>query len=208
MSDTTFNSFVVKSLSQFKNVELADGEFLARKIEKGTGKESKGVIIPSLTQEQVIEMMDNDIILNEIVSHLQSVQEECCKKRMDGNDLVYVSDFSLEAMVEHLQEQNIKEGRISKERIIQWFSTQVSPKIHARMNELYPELSNDKMVETLKLYQNQFQHLAKREYYFAPEVSTKIQNALNLIDDSSMKEWAAKKLTEMSKNAKEDMMAL
>lgn len=203
-----FNSFVVKPLSEFKNVELADGEFLARKIEKNNGKTSKGVIIPALTQEELTAMLDNETILEACRNYVQGVVEEVVKVRMDTHNLIYLDDMSQECVVKWLQEQEVKNDRVSKAKIEQWFDTSVSPKIHARMSELYPDLENDKMVETLKLYQNQFTHLAKRGYYFAPEVSTKIQNALNLIDDASMKEWATKKLTEMSKNAKEDMMAL
>lgn len=203
-----FNSFVVKPLSEFKNVELESDQFLARKIEKNNGKVSKGVIIPALTQEQLIVMMDNETILEACRNYMQSVVEEVVKIRMDTHGLIYLDDMSQECVVNWLQEQEVKNDRVSKAKIEQWFDTDVSPKIHARMCELYPDLPNDKMLETLKLYKTQFAYLAKREYMFAPQVQDKIKAAITLVDDCSMKEWAMHKLEQLCNNAQDTMIAL
>lgn len=205
---SSMTSFPVKELKEFKEITLNQDEFLARKIEKNNGKVSKGVIIPALTQEQLIVMLDNETILEACRNYMQSVVEEVVKVRMDTHKLVYLDDMNQDCVVNWLQEQEIKNDRVSKAKIEQWFDADVSPKIHARMCELYPELPNDKMVETLKLYKTQFAYLAKREYVFAPQVQDKIKAAIALAGDCSMKEWAMHKLEQLCNNVQDTMVAL
>ena len=40
--------FPVATLAEFKSYALQEGEYFVRKIEKGTGLDSKGVVIPAL----------------------------------------------------------------------------------------------------------------------------------------------------------------
>ena len=198
--------YVVKSLSEFKGVELKSGEFLARKIEKGTGKESKGVVIPSATGEQFLLALENESILRGAINWFQSQVEECCKKRIEeGATSLVVNDFSTSAVAAMLDEKEITESRVSKETIGAWFSATVQPILYRAFHEKLGEsLTNDKANELLKMYQDAFKCFAKREYSFSDNAYSNMEKALKMIPESNMKSFCEKKLIEMSPKKVDD----
>lgn len=193
---TAFGVFTVKPLSAFKGFEAETGQYLVRKIEKGTGLESKGVVIPAATPEQFITALDNDTILQAAAAWYQETVAEVVKAKIAaGASSVVESDYALSEVVAHLQAQEIKEGRVSKEKIAAWFDATVSSVLSRAFHEkLGASLTNDKMVQILTMYRAAFQMLAKRELVLDVQAKTNLEKAVSLLPESTMKEYCVKKL--------------
>lgn len=201
------NTFVIKPLAAFKGEEIEANQFLARKIEKGTGKESKGVIIPALTNEQAMEMLLSSKVLEEAVtSYVQGLQEECIKKVIAADkSSVCIADFDLQAIESYLQEQEIKEGRITKERISAWFKAEAQESIYAAFKaKLGDALDNDRANELLKMYHAAFICFTKKDFSFSDTAYKNVQKALEIIPDSAIKQFCEKKLPDMKQKSADD----
>ena len=199
---SVLGQFPVKELSEFKGIEIPEDLFLARKIEKGTGKNSLGVLIPATTQEEFILALDSELVLSELISHYQSLIEETLKKKISsGATLILAEDFSLTEIEKFLEAKNFSEGRISKEKISSWFSSSVAPTISAMLKEKYSNLSEDKISELVSQYLAQFKNFAKREHYFSEQVWGSLKKVLDSVSDSEMKKYCEKKLQEFSPKA-------
>lgn len=204
-----FTSFPVRKLSEFKELELSSDQFLVRKIEKNTGKDSSGSVIPALSSEAFISLLDSDKILSHLHSCAQSLIEEVCKKKISsGATSLCLDDFSREELEKFLDEVEISQGRISKEKIASWFATEVAPIFSSALKAKFPEIQDSAIVQTCKLYSIQFSAFAKREHSFSKEVSQKIEKVLEIIPDSGMKKFCEKKLVEFSVEKVAEMYGL
>lgn len=199
--------FPVCKLAEFKGVDIVEGQYLVRKIEKGTGKNSLGVIIPSLTAEQFVQALENETVFNAARNWLQEMQGEMLKSKMVEGENLYKSHLALSELVEFLNAEEVKQGRISKERIAQWFDASVAETLKRAFTEKLGNIENDKMLEILKTYKAQFMNLAKREIILPEQVKVNLNKALNLLNDSAMKEYCLMKIASMEEK-KEDMFAL
>lgn len=199
-------SFAVYPLAHFKNVEIEEGQQLCRKIEKGTGKESRGVIIPKATQEQFLEAMNNDTILGALYEHYLSLREEVTKAAMgETGALISTADFSDTRIAEYLQAQEISEGRISKARIEAWFNAEVSPVLYkAFATKLGEALTNDKAQLLLANYKAAFTMFAKREVQVSDMVYENLDKALAILPDSGIKSYCISKLPSMKEKTLDD----
>jgi hypothetical protein len=181
----TNDAFAVQSLADFKNVELSTDQFLVRKIEKGTGKESKGVVIPKMPQEVFITALDNETIFNAAYDWFLSAVEDTCKARIaTGATTIIPADYSLESVAEYLQAQAIREGRISKEKIEQWFNSSVLSVLQAAFKEKVPGISDEKLTHTCNAYRDSFKLLAKRDVVLPANVRTNLEKAISLLPES------------------------
>lgn len=174
--------FPVKTLADFKGVELEQGQYLVRKIEKGTGLESKGVVIPEATGEEFISALDSEIVLAGAIRWYQEQRAELVKVAIAGGaSSIVASDYSDAALVEYLQAQEVKEGRISKERLASWFDSNLSPVLFRAVAEKFPELAEDKRCEVVGAYRGIMMQLAKRELTLAEDVIAKMKKAFSLL---------------------------
>lgn len=176
-------SFQVKPLADFKNIEIAEGKYLVRKIEKGTGKTSQGAVIDVLSQEAAVSALDNETVFGWYYSWLQDQAEECCKSRIEaGAKFLIPADYSVEAIAEMLEAANIKEGRISKERITAWFNAEVSGVLQAAFKaKLGDALTEEKMEAITNSYRDNFKNLSKRDLYLNDTIKSNLNKALELV---------------------------
>ena len=180
---TVVNSFPVQLLEKVAKVELESGQYLVRKIEKGTGLASKGAIIAALSQEQCVAYLETDSIFAGYQDWLQGIVAEVCKKRIAAGATTLVpEDYSLAALDSYLQEQAINAGRVSKEKIAAWFdAAAASPLKSAFKAKLGASISDAKIAEVVASYRNGFTLLAKKEVTLEESVSTNLKKALELV---------------------------
>jgi hypothetical protein len=176
-------SFQVKPLVEFKNIEIADGSYLVRKIEKGTGKVSQGCIIDALSQEVAVSALDNETVFAGYYNWLQDQAEECCKNRIEaGVKFLIPADYEVTAIAEMLEAVSIKEGRISKERITAWFNAEVAVMLQSAFKaKLGDALTDEKMGAILNSYRDCFKNLAKRDVFINDTIKANLNKALELV---------------------------
>lgn len=195
-TQANFTIGLVRKLAEFKTVELQDGQMLARKIEKGTGKDSLGVVIVKPEQEQFILALENESVLQGAYNwYLQQV-EQVCKAKMVNSGNITESDYNIANIASYLDSQAISEGRISKERIAQWFNSDVAPVLQAAFKaKLGESLTEEKLQHITNAYRDNFKSLAKREIVLADAVKVNLNKALELLTaDSSLKQYCHSKV--------------
>jgi hypothetical protein len=207
---TAFSSYVVKALGEFKGVSLEEGQYLCRKIEKGTGLESKGVVLPATSAEDLILALDSAVVLDAAVAWYQEVIADVVKAKIAvGATTIVASDYNLEVVVDHLQAKEVSEGRVSKEKIAAWFDVSVASTLKVAFREKLGEsLTDEKLSGILAAYKGVFQLLAKRDLVLDTTKKANLGKALDLLPPSVMKSYCEKKLAEESQNAADIMECL
>lgn len=190
------DAFPVRKLEEISKIELEEGQYLVRKIEKGTGLESKGCIIPAAGQEAFMIALENDAVLQAASNWFQGVIGEVCKKKIaEGAQVLVASDWSMEEITSYLQEQEVKEGRVSKEKLGTWFENALAAKLCSALKAKYgASISNEKVLEMKELYKAGFQMLAKREIDIAADKKQNLMKVLELAPDCGMKTYCESKL--------------
>lgn len=207
---TLFAYYAVKPLAEVSKVELEEGQYLVRKIERKTDKDSTGVIIPAAGKEALIVALDNETILTAAAEWYQGIIGEVVKGKIDaGATLIVESDYSLENVVEYLQAQEVKEGRISKERLAFWFDQNAAAKLRRALVEKFPTASEDKISEAVGVYKVTTQALAKKELSLTDEVISKMKSmfAMLALDGNNIVQYCLRKLEE-SKPKTADMLGI
>lgn len=207
---TLFASYAVKPLAEVSKIELEEGQYLVRKIERKTDKDSTGVVIPASGKEALIVALDHNVILEAAAEWYQGVIGEVVKAKIDSGATVIVeSDYSLENVVEYLQAQEVKEGRISKERLASWFDQNASAKLRRALVEKFPTASEDKIAEAVGVYKVTTQALAKKELSLTEEVIGKMKSMFSMLalDGNNVVQYCLRKLEE-SKPKTADMLGL
>lgn len=116
------DSYLVRTLEEANKLELASDQYLVRKIERNTGLESKAVVIPATDAEHFTLALNSDVVLGAAVAWFQGQIAEVVKSKMTaGRGSIVAADFSLEEVEKYLAEQEVRDGRISKEKIGAWF---------------------------------------------------------------------------------------
>lgn len=186
---------MVRKLAEFKNLELNDSQMLARKIEKGTGKDSLGVVIVKPEQDQFVLALDNESILQGAYNwYLQQVEAVCKAKMIESNTIVE-SDYSIVEVAAYLDSQAVTEGRVSKERIAQWFNSDVAPILQAAFKaKLGESLTEEKLTHITNAYRDNFKSLAKREIVLAEAVKTNLNKAIDLLPVSTLSQYCKAKV--------------
>lgn len=200
--------YPVKKLEEFKGKDTPEGMYFVRKIEKGTGLDSKGVFIPTLDQTTIVQYLESGPVFEAVCNFVQSSIGEVVKARISaGTSSIIPSDYSLEKLVEYLSAEEVKQGRISKEKIATWFDSQVARVLKQAFTEKLGNVENDKMLEILKAYKGNFVNLAKREYSANEQVKLNLGKALALLQESPMVDYCRTKLA-ASTQAESDLAAL
>jgi len=206
------SSFAVKTLAEFKGVELEAGQYLVRKIEKGTGLESKGVVIPKISPESVIVALENDVILENVIDWYQEQVAECVKAQIAaGVKAITQSDMTMERVVEYLSAKAVSEGRISKERLASWFDYNMATVLTRALSEKFADLPADKIAEQVSHYKSVVTQLAKKELSLPEVVIANTRKAFALLGDkmaeNNIVQYCLGKL-DMASPKTADMMAL
>ena len=193
------NSFPVRKLAEVSKIELEEGQYLVRIIRKGEGNESMGVIIPAVTEEEAIKALDNQGILEGYFAWYQEMRGNVIKARVieEGYSSIVANDYADAEIAEYLAKEEIKEGRVSKEKIGVWFENALAEKLCYALKAKYgASLSNEKVLEMKALYKAGFQMLAKREVDIAEEKKTNLLKVLELAPEGGLKEYCEGKLKE------------
>lgn len=204
------DAFPVRKLAEVSKVELEEGQYLVRKIERKTDKDSTGVIIPASGKEALIVALDHNVILDAAAEWYQGVIGEVVKSKIDAGATVIVeSDYSLENVVEYLQAQEVKEGRISKERLASWFDQNVQAKLRRALVEKFPTAADEKITEAVGVYRVTTQALAKKELSLTEEVVGKMKSMFSMLqmEGNNVVQYCLRKL-EDSKPKTADMLGL
>jgi len=203
------SSYPVRSLESLKKITLEDGQFVMRKIEKGTGLDSKGAIVPALSPEFAIAALDSEIVLRGYQDWLQGIAQECGKARIAaGAPLLVDSDWSLQEIESVLEAREISDGRVSKEKIAAWFDSSVASVLRSAFKaKLGSGLDNDRCAAILASYKAAFVLLAKRELCLESQVQQNLTKALELLPASALSNYCAGKVKASAAKV-EDMLAL
>ena len=193
------NSFPVRKLAEVSKIELEEGQYLVRIIRKGEGNESMGVIIPAITEEEAIKALDNQGILEGYFAWYQEQRANVIKALVieDGAKVIVANDYHDAEIAKYLAKEEIKEGRVSKEKIGVWFENALAEKLCYALKAKYGEsLSNEKVLEMKALYKAGFMMLAKREVDIAEEKKTNLLKVLELAPEGGLKAYCEGKLKE------------
>lgn len=206
---TTFGSFAVSDLESLATKELEQGQYLVRSIERGTGKKSQGCIVQALTPEFCISALDSDVVLAGYQSWLQETAEECCKVKIKaGARMLLPEDYSLAQLAEYLEAKELSAGKISKAKLETWFAVELQQKLADAFREMLGENADAGLITgTVFRYKMLFVSLAKTELVLAPEISAKIEKALELVTESRVKTYCLQKLKN-SKPKSADLLGL
>lgn len=177
------SAYAVKTLAEFKGVELESGQYLVRKIEKGTGLESKGCVVPKISPESVIVALENDVILENVIEWYQEQVAEVAKAQIAAGARVLTdADMTLEKVVEYLSAKAVSEGRISKERLASWFDYNMASVLTRALNEKFANLPQDKIAEQVAHYKGVVVQLAKKDLSLPEVVIANCKKAFALLD--------------------------
>ena len=200
-------AYPVKKLAEVSKIELESDQFLVRIIRKNSKdaagneivNESMGVIIPAVTEEEAIKALDNQGILEGYFAWYQEQRANVIKALVidDGYTSIVASDYGEWAIAEYLAKEEIKEGRVSKEKIGVWFENALAAKLCSALKAKYGEsLSNEKVLEMKALYKAGFQVLAKRELDIAEEKKANLLKVLEMAPEGGLKKYCESKLKE------------
>lgn len=181
---TSGEAYGVRKLEEFKDVDLASDQYLCRKIEKGTGLDSLGVIIPAVSDEVFVASLDNDTLLAGMREWLQEQIENVVKTRIAaGAATIIDADLGIEKVAEYLQAQEVKKGRVSKEKIAAWFDSSVADKLAAGLRAAIADISDEKVSIALRQHRDCFAKLSGRDVSLGDKVVANLRKDLELVQD-------------------------
>ncbi len=196
---TVTKSYIVDTLEKLGKVELSVTEYLVRKIERGTGVDSKGAIIPAATAEQFISALENDSILAAATAWYQEQIAEVCKARMTaGRSVLHDVDFSTEEIAKYLSEQEVKQGRISKGKVEAWFDSALVEGI----NKAFSEKLGTQYTDTMKAnvtseYKKWFGKLTTKDLTMEADTKGSLLKACSFAPaDSAIRQYCETKIKE------------
>ena len=185
---TSLNStYAVRTLEEANKLELSADQYLVRKIERNTGLDSKAVVIPATDAESFTLALNSDVVLGAAVAWFQQCIGEVVKSKMTaGKHSIVAADFSMEEIEKYLAEQEVREGRISKEKIGAWFDSTLvaglNQAFQARLGTQYTESVQKDVIES---YRKQFQKLSGKELLLETEVKGSLLKACSIAPEGS-----------------------
>lgn len=209
MSD--FNSYSVRPLVNFKNVLVNGDEYLCRRIVKkgsqeteSTTQESKGVLIKKLSREtEFFDYLEQPAIQEAAYNWLLGQVEELVKEQIgQGKEIIYKDSLSAANLNAYLQEKAEKEaisgGRVSKEKIVEWYKAEVAPcLVKAFEAKLGAPLDSSKVKVLTEMYEKVFSKFSARNSYLPKPAWDTCEKVLEVLGDSHMKQYCLGKLPEM-----------
>lgn len=196
---TSLGAYSVRKLEEATKLELSADQYLVRKIERNSGLDSTAVVIPAVTAEALVAALENDQVLVGALSWYQGVIGEVCKKKMTAGRAALVdSDFSLEEIAAYIGEQEVREGRISKEKIGVWFDSTLAAGISAAFAEkLGTQFTPAVQAEVLANYRALFQKLTTKDLTLESDVKGSLLKACGFAQESSaVRQYCESKIKE------------
>lgn len=216
--ETAHSTFKAKSLESFKNLELESGQYLVRKIAR-KGKdgekeaESIGVVITAVDAEGFIKSLESDVILEAATDWLNSLRGEVAKGLISkAGDEIGINALSVDAVADYLLAQAVSEGRVSAEKVKNWFASQVESMLSdAFAAKLGTQWTETTARQTLNCYRDSFASLTKTKITLSNEAKDKLKKVMTLKDgliDSGIGKYVWNKLNEEVKEETIEMLGL
>lgn len=217
--ETAHATFAVKPLAAFKDVELEAGQYLVRRIvksKKGESSEeslSQGCIIEAIDGEGFLQALENNSVLQGAIDWLNTQRGEVAKKLMEqGAKELSRTELSIEAVAKMLEEVEVSEGRVSKDKITAWFAGSIESMLDKAFSEkLGTQWTEQVKTQTLNCYRDSFATLAKRDCPLSEEAKGKLVKVIELAggaDSSSLAKYCYGKLTEKKEEKTIEMLGL
>ena len=145
---------------------------------------------------------------------LQGVQDQIVREMVEnGAQVVTDSDISLDAIINWLEEDS-KGNRLTKEFIIEWFSTELADVLTVAISDKLElsdspsEAETKRVQQMINVYRDSFAQLAGGKTSFTPEKAKKMQKVLELISDNAMAQRFNARLEKMQQVESVEMLDL
>ncbi len=208
MNTTEYKAgYTVAALADVSKKECATGMRLARIIRKASAKDSNGMESQGV-QVPVITCADDyyaDTVVGEYLRNcLHDVQDKMIRAITDsGRGIITDSDLDVVAMRAYLEATDDNVGRLSKDKIVGWFDTELQDSLVLAFSEklgVGSEPTQDqltKLEQVTKQYRDCFAQLAGKQPNVAPKVGENLLKALDMIPATAFSE----RLVEITRKA-------
>lgn len=210
--------YTAVALSTIAKQNVPANHRLARIIRKASAKdanglESQGVHIPVIAHP--MEYLEHQTLMDYVAHCLMDVQDKMIRAVTDnGRNIITESDINAAAMVEYLEQTDENIGRISKDKIEQWFKDEMADTLLvAFANKLgvgdVPTPDEEKkLAQACKGYQDVFATLAAKNPVVDPKIGDRLIKALDMIPASAFSVRIRGIAEKAMKQAEVDLLAL
>lgn len=216
--EQTSLGYTAVALSTIAKQDVPADMRLARIIRKASAKdangiESQGVHIPASVD---LACCMADSTLNAyLVQCVQDVQDKMIRRVTDsGRNIITDSDIAMDVVAQYLEETDENIGRISKDKIEQWFKDEMADTLLvAFANKLgvgdVPTADEEKkLAQACKGYQDVFATLAQKNPVVDPKIGDRLIKALDMIPASAFTLRIRGIAEKAMKQAEVDLLAL
>lgn len=218
MQEQTSLGYTAVALSTIAKQDVPADMRLARIIRKASAKdanglESQGVHIPASVD---LTYCLQDSTLNAyLVQCVQDVQDKMIRRVTDsGRNIITDNDIAMDVIAAYLEETDENIGRISKDKIEQWFKDEMADTLLvAFANKLgvgdVPTPDEEKkLAQACKGYQDVFATLAAKNPVVDPKIGDRLIKALDMIPASAFSVRIRGIAEKAMKQAEVDLLAL
>lgn len=210
--------YTAVALSTIAKQDVPADMRLARIIRKASAKdanglESQGVHIPASVD--LAYCMADSTLNAYLVQCVQDVQDKMIRRVTDsGRNIITDSDIAMDVVAQYLEETDENIGRISKDKIEQWFKDEMADTLLvAFANKLgvgdVPTPDEEKkLAQACKGYQDVFATLAAKNPVVDPKIGDRLIKALDMIPASAFTLRIRGIAEKAMKQAEVDLLAL
>lgn len=219
--------YSINDLSILAKKAIPEGMRLARVIYKQTAeekkagkasKDSQGCFVPSLRWNEVVtQLSGNDTLQDAVLNMLEGYQDKIIRKVTDNGRSPIDADININAIVTFIEEEQEAsgEGRLTKEKVEQWFDTSLSDRLTVAFAEKLgvaeepTEEQAAKIAAAIKTYRDKLSALSGGKTSYNEETCKKLSDALKLADENdSLAVRFNKRLAKMVEEQQDTLMAL
>lgn len=152
--------------------------------------ESQGCILPATRLNTLQVLLADTVGKDWLCGKVDEVVDSLVRKAVEqGKHNIFDDQISVGAILAAMAVQE-SATRFSKESIGAWFDADIAPLLREAILQKVTGISEDKLDHLIKGYREDFQTLAAREVFMAPEMKAKLQKALNLLPDDYESEYS------------------
>ncbi len=165
-----------------KAVEIEKGQPKAAQID-GRKIESQAVLVPAVSLGMIQSILADEVGKEWMKQQVAAVQDGLIRRAIAvGKNSIFDDQIEVGALLAAMQQQEAA-VRFSKESIAIWFDSDLRMLLAAAISEKLPGISSDKLDRLIAGYRSDFQSLAAREVFMAPQTKAKLTKALALLPD-------------------------
>lgn len=196
MNTTETNlGYTAVALADIAKKDVPANMRLARIIRKASAKdsngmESQGVHIPAAVD--LAYCMADSTLNAYLVQCVQDVQDKMIRRVTDsGRNIITDSDIAMDVVAQYLEETDENIGRISKDKIAQWFKDEMADTLMVAfadklgVGDVPTPDEEKKLAQACKGYQDVFSTLAQKQPSVDPKIGERLLAALDMIPASA-----------------------